>query len=257
MEVQSQSVLTGFSEREKGAYLAALASLATADRSASEEELDHLREMAMAAGLSKQQEDFILHSATDISGEDLTKCLDVLKTSELRFSLITDLIALAKADGEYDNQEKANVEKIATYLNVNDQQVDVLDQFVSKAAEKATGKEPVQEEISRPGFLDSLGLKNQFSNAGLNFGSTGKGIMGMLGPVILGSIATRAFGGRRRSPMGGGIDGGMLGGVLGGMLGGNNPFGMGGMGRGLSSIIGGINRSRSDRSLGGLLGRLM
>src|SRR4051812_42751726 len=98
MELNTESILTGYSEREKGAYLAALASLSTADRQASQQELDHLREVAQAAGLSQQQEQFILQSATDISGEELKKCLDVLKTSQLRFSLITDLIALAKAD---------------------------------------------------------------------------------------------------------------------------------------------------------------
>jgi hypothetical protein len=164
---------------------------------------------------------------------------------------------LAKADTEYDEQERVNIEKIAKYLGVNNTQVDLLDQFVSKAAEKAAEKEAVPEEIEKPGFLESLGLKNQFSNAGLNFGSSGRGIMGMLGPLLLGTIAAKAFGGRRRSAMGGGLGGGMLGGMLGGMMGGNNPFGTGGMGRGLGSIIGGINKSRGNRSLGGLLGRLM
>ncbi len=242
METQSHTVLTGHSEREKGAYLAALASLATADRQASQDELDHLRSIAQNAGLSPAQEQFILHSATDISGEDLKKCLDVLKTSELRFSLITDLIAFAKADENYTDEEKENIEKIAAYLDVNSNQVSVLDQFVSKAAE--TGKTP--EEVSQPGFMDSLGLKDKFSQAGLNMGSMGKGLMGMLGPLLLGGIAGRALGGRRRSF--GGIGGGMLGGMLGGM---------GGMGGGLGSLISGINRSRNNRSIGGLLGRLL
>jgi hypothetical protein len=66
MELHTESVLTGYSEREKGAYLAALASLSTADRSASEEELDHLREMARAAGLSQQQEQFIFYNQQQI-----------------------------------------------------------------------------------------------------------------------------------------------------------------------------------------------
>ncbi|HEY0744723.1 MAG TPA: TerB family tellurite resistance protein [Chryseosolibacter sp.] len=254
MQTQSASVLTGYSEREKGAYLAALASLSTADRQASQEELDHLREVAHAAGLSPQQEKFILNSATDISGEELKKCLDVLKTSQLRYSLITDLIALAKADESYTEDEKENIEKIAKYLGVNNTQVDVLDEFVSKAAEK----DPSPEQAQSSGFLDSLGMRDKLSKAGLNFGGGGGGgLMGMLGPMLLGGIAAKALGGRRRTGGGmlggGGLGGGLLGGALGGMLGG----GMGGLGGGLGSILGGMNRSRSSRGMGGLLGRIL
>lgn len=254
MQTQSASVLTGYSEREKGAYLAALASLSTADRQASQEELDHLREVAHAAGLSPQQEQFILDSATDISGEELKKCLDVLKTSQLRYSLITDLIALAKADENYTEDEKENIEKIARYLDVNGSQVDVLDEFVSKAAEK----DPSPEQAQSSGFLDSLGMRDKLSKAGLNFGGGGGGgLMGMLGPILLGGIAAKALGGRRRTGGGmlggGGLGGGLLGGALGGMLGG----GMGGVGGGLGSILGGMNRSRKSRSMGGLLGRIL
>ncbi len=254
MQIQSESVLTGYSEREKGAYLAALASLSTADRQASQEELDHLREIARAAGLSPQQEEFILNSATDISGEELKKCLDVLKTSQLRYSLITDLIALAKADENYTEDEKENIEKIATYLGVNHNQVDVLDEFVIKAAEK----DPSPEQAQSSGFLDSLGMRDKFSKAGLNLGGgQGGGLLGMLGPILLGGIAAKALSGRRRSGGGmfggGGLGGGLLGGALGGMLGG----GMGGLGGGLGSILGGLNRSRNSRSMGGMLGRIL
>jgi uncharacterized tellurite resistance protein B-like protein len=252
MQLQQETILTGHTEREKGAYLAALASLATADRRASEDELNHLREIAKSAGLSPQQEEFIVHSATDISGEDLKKCLDVLRTSDLRYSLITDLIALAKADENYTEDEQANIEKIANYLDVDSKQVSVLDQFVSKAAEKAESP----EALNKPGFLDSLGLRDKFSNAGFNMGSMGRGLMGMLGPMLLGGIAARALGGRRTSMGGGGLGGGLLGGMLGGVMG-SNRMGMGGMGGGLGSLLNGLNRSRNNRSMGGLLGRLM
>ena len=258
MEIQTTSVLTGYSEREKGAYLAALASLSTADREASQEELDHLRELAHAAGLSQQQEEFILQSATSISGEELRKCLDVLKTSQLRYSLITDLIALAKADESYTEDEKENIEKIAKHLGVNTTQVDVLDEFVNKAAEQ----DPTPEQAQSSNFLDSLGMREKLSKAGLNLGGgSGGGLMGMLGPFLLGGIAAKALGRRRPGGVGGGmlggsgggLGGGLLGGVLGSVLGG----GMGGLGGGLGSILGGLNRGRNNRSLGGMLGRIL
>jgi uncharacterized tellurite resistance protein B-like protein len=58
----------------------------------------------------------------------------VLKGSDLRYSLITDLIALAKVDESYTEEERKNIERVAMYLNVDQSQFSVLDQFVNKAA---------------------------------------------------------------------------------------------------------------------------
>lgn len=254
MQLESEKILTGHSAHEKAAYLGALASLATADRHANEDEISHLQEMAATAGLSDEDSQTVLESAKDTSGQYLLKCLNILKASELRYSLITDLIALAKADETYTEDEKANIEKVAKYLDVNGNQFSVLDQFVNRAAD--SHKSP--EEISQPGFMKSLGMQNQFSNAGFNIGSMGRGLFGFLGPILLGGMAAKALGGRRGA---GGL-GGALGGGLGGMLAGNNRgmgrSGMpGGFGGGLGSLLSGLNRSRNNQSMGGMLSRLL
>lgn len=254
MQIESETVLTSHSAGEKAAYLGALASLATADRHADEDEIRHLREMAITVGLSDEDSRAVLESAKDTSGQYLLKCLDALKASELRYSLITDLIAVAKADESYTEDEKANIEKVARYLNIDKNQFSVLDQFVNKAAD--SNQSP--EEISKPGFIHSVGMQNQFSGAGFNLGSMGKSIFGFLGPMLLGGMAAKALGGRRGS---GGL-GGALGGGLGGMLAGNS-MGMGrsgmpgGFGGGLGSLITGLSRSRNNQSMGGMLGRLL
>jgi uncharacterized tellurite resistance protein B-like protein len=252
MELQSETILTGYSEQEKAAYLGALAALATADREADNEELDHLREIAHAAGISPENEQTILRAAQDTSGADLKRCLDVLKTSELRFSLITDLIAVAKADDSYTEEEKRNVEKVSKYLDVNTNQFSVLDQFVSKAASSDNSS----QSLASPNVIQSLGMQDKFANAGLNIGSMGKSILGFLGPILLGGMAAKALKGRTGSGTMGGL-GGMLGGMLGGntmgMGGGSFPGGLGGLG----SLVSGLNKSRNNQSMGGLLGRLL
>ena len=73
MEVQSETLLTKYAEHEKVAYLGALAGLATADREASDQEVEHLREIAHAAGLSAEDEKNILEAAKDASGNDFEK----------------------------------------------------------------------------------------------------------------------------------------------------------------------------------------
>jgi uncharacterized tellurite resistance protein B-like protein len=250
MQIQSETILAGYSEQEKAAYLGALAALATADREATGQELDHFREIAQAAGLSPELEQEILHAAQDVSGQDLKKCLDVLKTSDLRYSLITDLIALAKADDSYTEDEKRNIEKVSRYLQVDQNQFSVLDQYVSQAAETPHAA----EEIAKPGFQKSLGMQDKFLNAGFNPGAIGKSLFGFLGPMLLGGMAARALGGGRRSSGMGGMLGGLLGG--GSMMGGGG-FGLpGGLSGGLGSILSGMNQSRNNQSMGGLFGRL-
>src|SRR5688572_10656544 len=100
MQLQTEKILSGYSDDEKAAYLGALAALATADREADQEELQQIRDVAHTAGISPEKEQEVLHAAKDVSGQDLKRCLDVLKNSQLRYSLITDLIAVAKADEE-------------------------------------------------------------------------------------------------------------------------------------------------------------
>ena len=252
MEVRSETLLTKYAEHEKAAYLGALAGLATADREASDEEVQQFREIARTAGLSAQDEQNILQAAKDTTGNDLKKHLDVLKGSMLRYSLITDLITLAKADQSYTDEERTMIEKVAKYLNVDEKQFSVLDQLVNKAA--AEGTSP--EEVAKPEYLASTGMAEKFSNAGFDIGSIGKSLFGLLGPVLLGTLAGKALGKRGGSGGLGGLGGGLLGGLLQGR---NNPGGMGlpgGMG-GLGSLISGLNTGRNNQSLGGLLGKLL
>ena len=239
MQIEMEKILTGHLPQEKAAYLGALASLATADRHAGEEEINHLKEMSSAAGLPESETKIVLDAANDSSGKYLLKCLNTLKTSELRYSLVTDLIALAKADDHYTEDEKENIQKVSRYLDVNTDQFSVLDQYIDKAAEAISDT----EEITKP---ESLGMKSKFSEAGINLGSIGKGLIGMLGPMILGGIAARSLGGSRGS--GGNVTGMGLPGNLGGS---------GGFGGGLGSLISGMTRSRNNQTMGSLLGRLL
>jgi len=243
-----QIILSNFTDQEKLAYLSTLAALATSDREASGEELKQLREISQRAGLSIDLEENILEAAKDISGNDLKNSLDVLKESDLRYGLITDLIAMAKADESYTSEEKENIEKVSRYLNVTGTQFSLLDQFVDKAAQE----ERTSEEYSEPGFLRSTGMQDKFSNAGFNMGSIGKSIFGFLGPILLSSLAGRALGRRNSGSV---SNQGGLGGMLGGML--SGPTNQTNINSGLGSLLSGLSRSRSNGSMGSLLGRLL
>lgn len=242
--MENDKVLRDYSDAEKGAYLGAIASIATADRQATQEEIEYLDALGDTAGLSDEQKEAVSQIAQGISPDDLKQCLDVLKNSDLKYSLITDIIAFAKSDANYSDAEKTNIDNIAQYLGVNEEQVSALHQFVNKAAE--SGQSP--EDVSQHGFLDSLGLGNVFGNSGLT-----KNILGVAGPMLLGALLSRGLGGRHSS--GGGGLGGMLG-SAGGMLGGGGGGMMsGGLGGLLSMLSGGRGFSNSGGLLSGIFGR--
>jgi uncharacterized tellurite resistance protein B-like protein len=247
--MENEKILRDYSDAEKGAYLGAIASIATADRQATEDELEYLNALADTAGLSPEQKEAVSQVANGLSPDDLKRCLNILKDSDLKYSLITDIIAFAKSDANYSDAEKNNIDKIAQYLGVNQEQVSALHQFVDKTAEN--GASP--EEISKPGFLDSLGLGNIFKSSGS--GKSGlTNILGVAGPLILGALLSRGLRGRQ----GGGL-GGMLGGS-GGMFGGSGsggmfPMGSGGLGGLFSMLSGGRGFSNSGGLLSSIFGR--
>lgn len=240
-ETKSNTILEGYSEREKGAYLGAIAALATADRKATEEELDFLEDLSEGAGLSASQREAVLRAAVELSGDELTQCIEVLKASDLRFSLVADLIAFAEVDNNYSPEEREFVERITKALGVNKTQFSLLDQFVQRSAQSGR---PV-EEASKAGFLDTLGLRDQFSQAGINTPSMGRGLLGMLGPMLLAGMVMK--GSRRRRHTGYGTGMGFPGGMMGG-------GGMGGFGSIFSALTG---RRRSSSGMGSLLSRML
>jgi uncharacterized tellurite resistance protein B-like protein len=260
---QKPTILEGYSDLEKGAYLGAIASIATADRSASEEELLYIEALAESADLSDQQMDAVKRAATELSEDELKRCLDVLKGSDLRFSLVSDLIAFAEADQNYTAEEKQNVEKIAKYLGVNQEQFSLLNQFTQKAVQEVPAHaEQLQEAKETPSqFLGGLGLNDKLKGAGINTNGLLKGALAVMGPIILAQMFRGGM--RRRS---GGMFGGSTmggGGGLGGMLGGGG--GLGGMlGGGLGGMLGGamgrggglFDMLSGGRGTGGMLGRM-
>jgi uncharacterized tellurite resistance protein B-like protein len=239
---EQNSLLEGHSDAEKGAYLAAIASIATADHQADQQELSYLEDLCDAADLSETQKAQVTNAASDRTGQGLGQHLDTLKNSELRFSLVTDMIAFARADGSYHETERQQIEKVAQHLGVNQQQFSLLDQFTEKAAES---KAPPEEKMS-PSFLGSLGIGDKMQMAGINTGSLFKGLIGIAGPMILSKVLGGMFGRRGRT-----------GGVGGGLFPGGGGIGSGGgMLGGLGSLIGMLAGGRGFGKSGGLLGRL-
>ncbi len=224
----SVELLSGHSPAEKTAYIAAIASIATSDNVASETEINYLLDLVDVAGLTDVDTNSVIAAAKDTSTESLKKSLDVLKGSDLRFSLVADLMAFAEADNNLAEGEKKHIADIAQYLGVNDQQVQTLNEYVREAAAQPAAMGVMDNAGStQQGFLDNLGLGKKLQGAGINIGSIAKGLMAFVGPMVIGNLVSK---GMNRS--GGTISqdqgGGGLGSILGGLTGGKGFSGIGG-----------------------------
>ena len=231
-------ILKDYSDPEKGAYLGAIASIATADHAATEEELDYIRTLAQSADLSPEQENRVVRAARELSATELEDCLDILKNSDLRFSLITDIISFANTDGRYSDEERKNIEDIASYLKIDQNQFSLLDLFVKKSTD--SGKSG--DEVAKPGFLSTLGLDDKLKSAGINTSSLTKGLLGIIGPLLL----SRMLSGRGRNSVGRNA-GGMFG---------NRP-GSVANGAGIGSLISLLSGGRGYPGMGNMLPKLL
>ncbi|MDO7874495.1 TerB family tellurite resistance protein [Hymenobacter sp. ASUV-10] len=240
------TLLQNYSEAEKTAYLSAIASLASADRQASPAEAEFLQALTQQAGLSDGAAQQVVAAAQDSTNETVKQNLDALKGSDLRFSLITDLISFARADGAYANDEEAMVGKMAAYLGVNPEQKQALETVVDQAAQ-------VPHDAADPekkGFFDGIGDK--LSNVGIPKSALLAGLLGVVAPMVISRVA----GGANRSSSG---MGGLLGSGMGGLLGGAAQSGMGGLLGGLLGGLGGGGGQVAQNSHvgGGGLGSIM
>lgn len=229
-------LLQNYSDEEKTAYLCAIASLATADRQASGAESQFLQSLAQQVSLSDGATQQVLTAAQDSNNQSIQQNLDVLKNSDLRFSLITDLISFARADGTYTNNEEAMIAKMAQYLGINTEQQQALEGVVDQAA--TVPHDP--QDPAKEGFFNRIGDK--LSNVGIPKSALMTGLLGVVAPMVIsrvmsGNSQNQGYGNQSNS------DGGLLSGGLGGLMGGAAQSGMG-------SLLGGLLG-------GGLLGGLM
>lgn len=248
--MSDSQLLQNYSDSEKAAYLSVIASLASADREASATETEFLQQLAHQAGLSGGATQQVLAAAKDATNESIKGHLETLRDSDLRYSLVTDLISFARADGAYANDEEAMINKISAYLGITPQQTQTLNQVVDQAAQ-------VPHDANDPAKQSFFGgITDKLEGAGIPKGALMAGLLGVVAPMVLSKVMGRGQGGGMMGGMGGGgLGGGSMGGLLGGAMGGGSMGGLLGglLGGGLlSSVLGGGSAGGAQGSYGNM-----
>jgi uncharacterized tellurite resistance protein B-like protein len=186
-------------------YMTIIASMAGADVSLAPEEMAKLRELCGALELPERETQHILDTAHRPTAS-IERHLDTLKSSPLRFSLLSDCLSLAYADGEYAKSERNEIASLAKALEVSDEQLAALEDCARAVAEahakqNATDWKAKSEKlaarlagvgipIATVGALSAVGI----STAGISTGAAalamGLGIASGLGAVLGLSVGT-------------------------------------------------------------------
>ena len=266
--------LLNYNESERTAYLTLLASVASADYENSEGEVAFMQQMCSMAQVGESGIQEVTNAMQNPSGVNFATHINALKNSELKFSLVADILNMVNADGDTDAEELAHIKRLNAALGINEEQFGVMDQYVQKANKFASEQEGIPGLGSLLGgsgggglgdllgaatsFLTQSGMQNQFQQAGIptnNFQS-GSTIGTILGGLATNFLQSKLSGG---APSGGSGAGGMLGGLVGSVLGGatsgqSNSNSGGGLGGLLSGVL---TSEAGQQAIGGLIGQMM
>jgi uncharacterized tellurite resistance protein B-like protein len=181
-------------------YLTVIASMAGADVVLAPEERENLQRLCRELELPDADAAKVLQTAHRPT-DKIERHLDALKSSPLRFTLLSDCLALAYADGDYAAGEKKEIYSLARALGVDDAQVAALEECALTLL-KASGGAPhhhghlaqklaaVGIPIGTIGALSAVGL----STAGVSSGAAaivmGLGIATGFGAVLGISVGT-------------------------------------------------------------------
>jgi uncharacterized tellurite resistance protein B-like protein len=163
---QIGDTLTGYSEKEKVAYLSIVASMAAADGELADEELEQIRQMCFKLSLTAIGVEAVLAAAEFPERIPLERYLENLRGSDLKFALLADVLFMVYADGKVTSQEKDEYERIATSLSVTEQQLLTVIRYVDALTSFRRQGKSKEELLSVHGHL-----VGEMASCGVNVGS--------------------------------------------------------------------------------------
>ncbi|GAK58515.1 hypothetical protein U27_05489 [Candidatus Vecturithrix granuli] len=189
--------LKNYPEDQKIDYLCLVASIAVADGVMSDDEISILREFCESIGIGEVGIGVILGTIGDPSILDGQATLSRLTHTDLKFTLLTDMLCMAYADGRISPAEREEIHNIAAKLEISSEQIHAVDEYL-KSLFSMTADEtdylanhtssiliqagiPV-EAITLSGFVDHLRTKNLTSGRATWGKESGTGIAHLLRP---------------------------------------------------------------------------
>lgn len=122
--------LKNYPEDQKIDYLCLVASIASVDEVLDNGEISTLREFCERIGIGAPGIGVIIGTIGDPSGLEGQAILSRLAHTDLRFTLLTDMLCMAYADGRISPAEREEIDNLAAKLEIPSAQVRAVDEYL-------------------------------------------------------------------------------------------------------------------------------
>ncbi len=182
--MEENNPLLNYTEEQRAAYLTVLSSLSLADGEVDDEEAQLVEQMCKDSQLSFKPKMQVLNALYTPDDTDVEASLDTLKETDLKFSLVADILKLVQADGEFTPDEVKEVAMLKSSLLLSDAQYDAVNKYVEMASS-------LTSEGITSDFLEKSGLDKKFAELGIpaDTFSAGTTVGEALGKAALGVVS--------------------------------------------------------------------
>lgn len=122
--------LTDFSEEERTDYMMVVASMAGQDGAVTSEEIYAVRQLSLQFVLGPEARGRVM-AATATPPENMDEILERLSETDLRYSLLLDVAAMAYRDNQFTDAESEEYTRLSSRLRVDDQHSTAILSFAS------------------------------------------------------------------------------------------------------------------------------
>lgn len=122
--------LTDFDESERTDYMIVVASMAGQDGAVTSEEIFAVRQLSLQFVLGPEARGKVM-AATAMPPHDMDQIIERLSHTDLRYSLLLDLAAMAYRDEVFTKAEEEEYHRLAAGLGVDDQHSKAILNFAS------------------------------------------------------------------------------------------------------------------------------
>jgi uncharacterized tellurite resistance protein B-like protein len=140
--------LTDFNEAERTDYMMVVASMAGQDGAVTSEEIFAVRQLCLQFVLGPEARGKVM-AATATPPENMDEIVDRLAKTDLRYSLLLDLAAMAYRDEKFSDEEAEEYNRLARQLDVDAQHSQAILQFASSLFEPGFTPAKAHEHLEK------------------------------------------------------------------------------------------------------------
>jgi len=185
---------------ERVDYLVVVASMAAADGEIAAAEYEKLREFCKALELGPAEIGQVMAAVEEPDTVRIREVTGRLRSSQLRFTLMTDLIFMALADEKFVEAERREIRALADALNLTEPQLAALEKYVQAVLKAGKAEGVGAEDFKKLGgdvaaSLAATGIPiAAVAVSGTVFGLSAAGITSGLAALGLGLGMTSGLG---------------------------------------------------------------